>query len=98
MAYEIALSTYAGPMRGVFSRYIGPGPREPEGAMNPPESQEEAHESLKGPLAVDILLWFFGGDFQLKSSVLREVSACLWGPKAVLFHLAEFFLEALHMW
>ena len=58
MAYKIALSEYAGPMRGGFSRYIGPGPGEPEGAMNPPESQEEAHESLKGPiaLAVDDLL------------------------------------------
>jgi hypothetical protein len=31
----------------------------------------------------------------LKSSISTEVSACPWGPKAVLFHLAKFLLEAL---
>jgi hypothetical protein len=31
----------------------------------------------------------------LKSSILREVSACSRGPKALLFHLAKFLLEAL---
>jgi hypothetical protein len=31
----------------------------------------------------------------LKSSILREISTCHGGPKAVLFHLAIFLLEAL---
>jgi hypothetical protein len=31
----------------------------------------------------------------LKSSILREVSACPRGPQAVLFPLAKFLLEAL---
>ena len=33
----------------------------------------------------------------LKSSILREVAAFLRGPKAVLFRLAKFLLEALDM-
>ena len=33
--------------------------------------------------------------FQLKSSILREVSVCPRGPKAVLIRIAIFFLEAL---
>jgi hypothetical protein len=33
----------------------------------------------------------------LKSLFLREVPTCLRGHKAVLFHLAKFLLEALHM-
>jgi hypothetical protein len=33
----------------------------------------------------------------LKSPILREVSACSQGPKAVLFCLAKFLLEALLM-
>jgi len=33
----------------------------------------------------------------LKSSIFREVSVCLRSPKAVLFHLAKFLLEALAM-
>jgi hypothetical protein len=31
----------------------------------------------------------------LKSSILREVTVRFWGPKAVLFLLAKFLLEAL---
>jgi hypothetical protein len=33
--------------------------------------------------------------FQLKSTIFREVSVCPRGPKAVLFRLAKFLLEAL---
>jgi hypothetical protein len=33
--------------------------------------------------------------FDLKSSILREVSACPRGTKTVLFRLAKFLLEAL---
>jgi hypothetical protein len=33
----------------------------------------------------------------LKSSISREVSACPLGPKAVLFRLAKFLLDALIM-
>ena len=47
--YEIVFiyKDLSGPMRGVFSRYVGPGP----------ESHEGACESLKGPisLAIDVL-------------------------------------------
>ena len=53
------------------------------------ESQGGARESLKGPLATDIIY------FQLKSSILKEVLVCPRGPKAVLIHLAKFLLEAL---
>jgi hypothetical protein len=56
------------PMRGGFSRCIGPVPGEPRRALEP----------LKGSiaLAIDILFWFchFGGYFQLKSSILRKQS------------------------
>jgi len=43
-----------------------------------PESHKRALESLKGSvsLAIDVLLVIFWGYFQLKSSILREVSAC----------------------
>ena len=34
---------------------------------------------------------------ELKSSILRKVSVCPRGPKAVLFHLTIFLLEALHI-
>jgi hypothetical protein len=50
-----------GPIRGGFSRYIGPGP----------ESQEEACESLKGPvaLAIDVLFRFFYISFWVFSTI-----------------------------
>ena len=50
-------------------------------------------------LAVDVFFLFvylfFWGYFQLQSSIFREVSAFPRGPKAVLFRLAKFLLEAL---
>jgi hypothetical protein len=54
-------------------------------------------ESLKHPisLAIYVLIWFGRGYFQLKSSILREISACPRGPRAVLSRLAKFLLEAL---
>ena len=68
-------------------------------SVRDPESQECAHESLKGPIAfvIDVLFWFvhFGRYFQPKSSILIEISACSRGPKAVLFRLAKFLSEAL---
>ena len=64
-----------------------------------PESQEGGRESQTGPLAlaIDILFIFFHflEYFQLKSSILREVSVCPWSPKAVLFSIAKFLFEAL---
>jgi len=62
------------------------------------ESQDGACESLKGPIAIDVLFWFFHflGYFQLKFTILREISACTRVPKAVLFRLAKFLLKALH--
>jgi hypothetical protein len=65
-----------------------------------PESQEGVRESLKGTISVanDVLFWFFHYYFlyfQLKSSILRKVLVCPRDPKAVLFHLAKFLLEAL---
>ena len=64
-----------------------------------PESQEGGRESQTGPLAlaIDILFSFFHflEYFQLKSSILREVSVCPWGPTADLFRIAKFLLEAL---
>ena len=61
------------------SWYIGPRPGEPRKGL---WISEGPHRLL-----------FFGGYFQLKSSIFREVSVCLWGPKAVLFCLVKFLLE-----
>jgi hypothetical protein len=41
---------------------------------------------------VKVNQWFL---LYLESSILREVSACPQGPKAVLFRLAKFLFEAL---
>ena len=64
-----------------------------------PESQECGRESQTStlPLAIDILFLYFHflGSFELKSSILREVSVCPWSPKAVLLSIAKFLLEAL---
>ena len=81
-------------MRGGFSRYIGPEPGEPEGAMNPPESQEGACESLKDPiaLAADVLFLFLGGDFSTQIlSFKRRLSLSL-GPKSSLVPPCKIFL------
>lgn len=77
----------AGPMRGVQPVH-GSGAR----------SQEGARESLKDPIALATLFRFFWEYFQLKSSILREVSAYPRGSKTVLFCFAKFLLEALVMW
>ena len=87
-----------------ITKRLLPGPRRGGSAGTPtrgPENQEGACESMKGP--IDILFWvfiFFCWYVQLclldlKFSDLREVSACLRGPKAVMFRLAKFLLEAL---
>ena len=68
-------------------------------SVRAPESEEGGRESQTGPLAltIDILFSFFHflGYFQLKSSMLSEVSVCPWGPTANLFRIAKFLLEAL---
>jgi len=62
-----------------------------------PESQEEAHESQKGLIVLDILFWFFLFFPVFSTQILNfERSLSLSpGPKAVLFRLAKFILEAL---
>jgi hypothetical protein len=74
----------------------------PGTSVRGPESQEGAREFLKDPIAVaiyvyfDVFIFFFIYlYFQLKSSILRKVSVCSLCPKAVLFRLAKFLLEAL---
>jgi hypothetical protein len=65
---------------GGLSRYIGTGSGEPR----------------KGTwisFYLDFFIFFLY--FQLKSTIFREVSVCPRGPKAVLFRLAKFLLEAL---
>jgi hypothetical protein len=72
-----------------FSRYIGTGPGEPiRGPWIPEGSHSLSHRRF-------ILIFSFFMYFQLKSSIFRKVSACPRGPKAVLFCLAKFLLEAL---
>jgi hypothetical protein len=66
-------------------------------SVRDPESQERAHESLKGP--IDILFWFFHYYFflyfQLKIHNFERSFSLSSGPKAVLLCLAKFLLEAL---
>ena len=58
-------SLESGPMRGGFSRYIGPGPGEPRRGVC---------ESLKGPisLAIDVLFRFLGV-FSTIFSLFRKI-------------------------
>jgi hypothetical protein len=62
-----------------------------------PERQERAHESLKGP--IDILFWFFHyyffGVFSTQIHNFERSFSLSSDPKAVLFRLAKFLLEAL---
>ena len=73
-----------------FNRYIGPGPGEPRKS---PWISEWPHSLIINNF------FFIGGGwyFQLKSSILREVSVCPRGPKAVMFRLAKFLLDALYV-
>jgi len=77
---------YSGHMRERFSRYIGLRPWE----------QRRGLWISEGPHSLSHRRFFFLY-FQLKSSILRVVSACPRGPKAVLFCLAKYLLEALRL-
>ena len=43
------------------------------------------------------MYYCLSGLLDLKSSILRKVSACPWGPKAVVFRFAKLPLEALEV-
>ena len=65
-------------------------------SVRDPESQERTHESLKGP--IDILFDFFIIIFLVFSTQIHNFERSFSlssGPKAVLFRLAKFLLEAL---
>ena len=81
----IQVTAWAGltlPLYGAYERWGSAGT-----SVRGPKNHGRGHESLKGPIDI------FGGYFQLKSSILREVSACPGTPKQ--FRLAKLLLEAL---
>jgi hypothetical protein len=53
----------------------------PVASVRGPENQERARESLKCPMDFILICSLFLGYFQLKSTILREVSACPQAPK-----------------
>jgi hypothetical protein len=71
-------------MRGVFSRYIGPG----------------AERARKAPIAlvIDVLFRFFHYLFLVFSTQIHNFESSLSlsrGPKAILFCFAKFVMNAL---
>jgi len=81
---------YTGPMRGGSAGT----------SVRGQESQEGARESLKGPNSIGHIIFnFFNFFFVISTQILNFERSliCHRGPKAVLFGLGKFFLEALYV-
>jgi len=91
-------NSITGHMQATICRAYEEGGGSAGTSVRVPESQEGACESLKSPIALAIYILFlffhFLGIFNWNSQ-FWEKSQSVPGPKAVLFRLAKFILEAL---